>query len=244
MHAGVMQDCASSVFWQLTAAIEDGGIYDGDSRDARFAAAYNDYSEWVRRQRLPSKARRFKKDQWRKGSQYPSISQQVMKAAVLRSFQYYLLEACLRPEAMRTEVGCMRAAMMREFVSADIVMRAAPKFLEPSQRAKLIDHFEGALLAYNWLSNWAAGENQRLYPMKPKCHALQHIAMDFGVNPRRTMCYLDEDMVGRAKRIYNGCDGRTAPHRSLQRYLIVIGIRWLSALRRIRIAALQRRGRV
>ena len=124
--------------------------------------------------------------------------------------------------------------------SADIVMRAAPKFLNLSQRAKLIDHFEGALLAYNWLSSWAAGEDSKLYPMKPKCHALQHIAMDFGVNPRRTVCYLDEDVVGRSKRIYNGCHGSSAPYRSLQRYLIIIGIRWLSALRRMRLAAVRR----
>ena len=158
---------------------------------------------------------------------------------MLRSFQYYLLEACLRPLAMRTEAGCMRGAMMREFVAADLVMRKAGKFLDLNQRNQLIDHFENALLAYNWLSTWAERNFLKLYPMKPKIHALQHIAMDFGLNPRRTTCMLDEDMVGRAKRIYNGCHSDSAPYRSLQRYLIIVGLRWTAALRRVRLARLR-----
>jgi hypothetical protein len=195
LDLGVMQDCASSVMWQLTESIGDGGIYAGASRQDRFNAAYNDYSDWIKRQKLPAKARRFKKDQWRKSStSYPSISQQVMKAAILRSFQYYLLEACLRPLAMRTEMGCMRAAMMREFVAADLVMRKAGKFLKANERAQLVDHFENAMLAYNWLSVWAERQLVRLYPMKPKIHALQHISLDMGLNPRRAVCMLDEDI--------------------------------------------------
>ena len=119
LDLGVMQDCAASVMWTLTEAPEDGGIYAGHDRRSRFDAAYCDYVDWTRRQRLPSKARRFRQHQWCKGTDYPTISQQVMKAAQLRSFQYYLLEAVLRPAAMTTEPGCMRAAMMREFVAAD-----------------------------------------------------------------------------------------------------------------------------
>ena len=120
LDLGVMQDCAASVLWQLTEPATAGGIFDGDTRKDRFDAAYRDYSRWVKRQRLPAKARRFKHEQWRnRGTDFPSVSQQVMKAAQLRSFQYYLLEACVRPEAMTTDVGSMRAAMMREFVAAD-----------------------------------------------------------------------------------------------------------------------------
>ena len=241
LDLGVMQDIASSLLWQLTEDKADGGIYDGDSKSSRFATAYNDYCEWVKRENLPAaaKARRFKHSQWRKDNKFPSISQQVMKAATLRSFQYYLLEKCFEPSAMTTEAGCMRAAMMREFVAADVVMRGASKFLTADQRAKLIDHFEGALVAYGWLAAWAAHSDLNLYPVHPKAHALLHIAIDFGVNPRRTACYLDEDMVGRSKRIYNGCHGASAPRRSLERYLIIVGLRWISVIRRHRLAALR-----
>jgi hypothetical protein len=242
LDLGMMQDCASSVLWQLTEAKKDGGVWDGDSTQDRFNAAYIEYSAWVKRQRLPAKARRFKSSQWRRGDRYyPSISQLVMKAAMLRSFQYFLLEACLKPAAMETEVGCIRAAMMREFVAADEVMRRAGKFLTLDQRAKLIDHFESALVSYNWLSSWAESENLVLYPVKPKCHALLHIGLDFGMNPRQAVCMLDEDMVGRCKRLYNGCHGSSAPKRSLERYLIIVGLRWIAALRNFRIRAIRNR---
>lgn len=120
-------------------------------------------------------------------------------------------------------------------------MRQAGKFLTTAQRQGLTQHFEGALLAYSWLSSWAAGAGFNLYPEKPKMHALLHIAMDFGVNPRRTVCMLDEDMVGRAKRIYDACHGGSAPKRSLQRYMIIIGLRWTAALRRFRVNRLRER---
>ena len=46
------------------------------------------------------------------------------------------------------------------------------------------------------------------------------------------------------KRIYNGCHASSAPRRSLERYVIIVGLRWTAALRRFRIAALRdnRRG--
>ena len=125
----------------------------------------------------------------------------------------------------------------------DILMRGAGKFLSTDQRQALTRHFESALLAYNWLASSAAREGANLYPEKPKLHALLHIAMDFGMNPRRVVCMLDEDMVGRAKRIYNACHPTSAPQRSLMRYLIIIGLRWTVALRRLRVLYLRRNRR-
>ena len=46
---------------------------------------------------------------------------------------------------------------------------------------------------------------------------------------------LDEDMVGRMQRIYIRCHGTTAPTRALQRYQIVVGIRWWAMIGKIRI---------
>ena len=133
----------------------------------------------------------------------------------------------------------MRAAMMRELVYADEIMRSAGKFLTLDQREKLIGHFESALTAYNWLSSWAEREDLALYPVQPKCHALLHIGLDFGMNPRQAICMLDEDMVGRCKRLYNGCHGSSAPKRSLKRYLIIVGLRWTAALRTHRLHAIR-----
>lgn len=250
LELGVDQYAAPSTVWELTESLEDGGIFEGNSRHERFRDLYKDYSEWVKRNNLEDKARRFNWKQWRKNvneigenrlnSKYPKISQQVMKAATLRSFMYYLAEICCRPSAMRTEHGQIRAAMYREFVAADLVMRLAGKFITGDQRASLVDHFESAFTAYNALSERCRIRRQKLYKQIPKGHALMHLAFDFPTNPRRTACMQDEDMVGRAKRLYNGCHGKSAPKRSLQRYLIFIGLRWTKELRRLRLAALAR----
>ena len=119
-------------------------------------------------------------------------------------------------------------------------MRGAGKFLTRDERSALIDRTEKALLAYNALAVESYDADVALYEVKPKHHALLHLAIDFGLNPRRTSCYLDEDMVGRAKRIYVGCHGLSAPKRSLQRYIIIIGLRWTAAIRKLRLAQARR----
>ena len=58
---------------------------------------------------------------------------------------------------------------------------------------------------------------------------------DTRINPRRVTCMLDEDMVGRMKRIYVRCHGKTAPKRALQRYQIVVCIRWWDMLATLRL---------
>ena len=239
LDLGIMQNCAASTLWELTESPADGGIFEGQGREQRFEAAFRDYCEWVKRNRLPDRAKRFKKGQWKKkGQKYPCISQSAMKAATLRSFQYWLFEMCCKEAATRTARGVMRAAMYRGFVSADEVMRKAGKFFRPEEKEEVGKHFEQALLCYHALSEESHRQGRYLYRWTPKNHALVHIYLDFfNINPRKTHCYQDEDMVGRMKRTYNGCHQNTAPLRSLQRYLIMVGLRWTAEILAIRLAA-------
>lgn len=117
------------------------------------------------------------------------------------------------------------------------VMRKAGKFFTPEEHEEVIRHFEAASLCYHALSEESHRRGVFLYRWTPKNHALVHIYLDcFNINPRRTTCYQDEDMVGRMKRIYNGCHPDTAPMRSLQRYIIVIGLRWTAEILFLRLA--------
>ncbi len=43
-------------------------------------------------------------------------------------------------------------------------------------------------------------------------------------NPRLAHCYQDEDFVGRVKRVYSACHGKTAPKRSLERYALGMAV--------------------
>jgi hypothetical protein len=157
-----------------------------------------------------------------------------MKAAATRTFQYWLEEVCARPEAATSDRGIMRAALWHTLCNADRVWRKAGKWptVEESSAAKtaMLD----ALAAYAALHDPV----KKLYQRLPKGHAMMHIAMgDFGVNPRRTQCYKDEDQVGRCKRLYQGCHANSAPNRSLVRYIVVQGLRWTQEIRMLRLRA-------
>ena len=127
----------------------------------------------------------------------------------------------------------MRAAMWQCFVEADVIMRRAGRVLLEEEARALAAAFEGALTAYNALS--VLFEEDNLYHCIPKMHMIVHMCLDTGrINPRFVQCYSDEDMVGRMKLIYSGCHGATAPLRSLQRYAIICGLRWLKLVIDIR----------
>eukprot|EP00959_Pyramimonas_sp_CCMP1952_P445797 9333608-Pyramimonas_sp.AAC.1 len=63
-----------------------------------------------------------------------------------------------------------------------------------------------------------------------------HMAWDFApqANPRAVQAYLDEDFVGRTKRVASRCHGATFGHRSVLRYCILVGVRWWKELARLR----------
>lgn len=120
LDLGIYQKGSASTLWELTESLEDGGVFAGEDRDERLEEAYRSYCRWVDRNKLPDRAKKFKKGQWKpKGAKYPSITQTAMKAATLRSFQYWLFEICCTERATRTDRGVTRAAMYRGFVSAD-----------------------------------------------------------------------------------------------------------------------------
>lgn len=94
-----------------------------------------------------------------------------------------------------------------------------------------------ALVFYNALASESVRLWTHLWAVVPKHHAVTHMVYDAqGVNPRAATCYQDEDMVGRVKRIYVACHGATAPKRTLQRYIILQGVRWRDRLLRLRTA--------
>ena len=131
--------------------------------------------------------------------------------------------------------GAMRLACLLAFVALDLVCRRAGRHLTAGQMLEMGTRGEDALLAYNALAAYYVVARRMLYLFLPKHHALTHICYDYGINPRRTSCYQDEDMVGRMTRLYKACHGSSAPLRSLQRYMICIAVRWWVLLGELRM---------
>ena len=118
--------------------------------------------------------------------------------------------------------------------SADRAMRRARRHLKPTEQNQLARHLEAALKCYGWLHGQARSAGIPLWKLIPKHHAMTHIAFDtLGVNPRHVQCYLDEDMVGKFKKLYIACHARSAPLRSLERYVLGQAMHWLLAARRL-----------
>ena len=226
---GVLQPAVASSLWELT---DDESLFPGSTRDERFAAAWRHYSAWCKEHRVPARAKKFKPRKFKKAKEWATITQQTMKAAATRSFQYYLEYVCSMPEVLTTPRAVMRGAMWKSFCDADRVLRRAGKWPTEEEKAKTKQAFLDALAAYAALHDPV----RKLYHKLPKGHALMHIACgDFGLNPRKTSCYQDEDQVGRCKRIYQGCHAMSAPRRSIWRYIICMGLRWMEAIRQMQV---------
>ena len=229
LDLGVYQLAVPSVMQELTSAP---GVFPGASVDDRYAAAYREYRLWCKTRRVKAViGKRFTRKVWRKSSNvYPRISQLSAKAAALRSMTYWV-DKVLRE---RANVGAeVRATMISSFVRADHVCRVSGRHLSVAQHRALCQNLEAALTSYNLLASEALVANKRLYKIIPKFHAVTH-TYDLAINPRRVTCYQDEDMVGRMKAIYVKCHGSTAPMRSLQRYCVLVCIRWWELLRVLR----------
>ena len=146
---------------------------------------------------------------------------------------YWMTDVCGRFVGNRHDK--LRAGMLHHFVRADIVCRRAGRQFTDEDWCCASKHFESAMKCYNALAAEAVTQNIKNWKLVPKFHALVHIANDYNnTYPRRTQCYLDEDMVGKMKRIFVKCHANTAHYRSLQRYCILVGLRFWLALHVLR----------
>ena len=82
------------------------------------------------------------------------------------------------------------------------------------------------------LADEALGAGVVRWPLRPKQHQFQHLIMDFAVysNPRHFSCTLDEDLVGRLKKITSHTHPRTMSVRVLQHYALCACHRWVGQL--------------
>lgn len=224
LDLGVLTHALPSALTELTATAD---VFPAKTREGRLAQATQSYQVWCKANKIASAAKKFT-TRWCEGP-YPCIGQFQAKAAAIRSMVYWFKVICGR--AATTLHGSLRATMMNSFVEADEIMRRSGRHLPPEAQVQLAKAMERALCAYNALAAEAIEADVRLWKLLPKHHAMTHIAYDNGgTNPRKVSCYLDEDMVGRMKRIYCMCHGSTAPRTSLQRYIILCGLRWKSVL--------------
>lgn len=67
-----------------------------------------------------------------------------------------------------------------------------------------------------------------MWPLLPKQHQLELLIFDLGVyrNPRHCCCVLDEDLIGRVKRLAAHTHPRTMSVRVLEHYTLAATLEW------------------
>ena len=137
------------------------------------------------------------------------------------------------PAAKQRRTKALMYSCISGFAEADKICRRAGRYFTDEEHADFCRWLELALMSCNKLAAESMEAGKRLFKLLPEFHALTHY-YDTRLNPRRAACYQDEDMVGRMKKIYVNTHGSTAPRRGLQRYHILIGIRWNEMLTSLR----------
>ncbi len=218
LELGLLQRVIPAALREMMGMTRAAGIFGDGTTAARCAAATRAYHQWARDAKVSSSARiKAITRGWVQGQQ-PHLSQSHAKAAALRAMLPWLVQLCEDQAAASPQ----RAVLMRELLSMDIVWRQAPRFMQNSQATAAAAHCERALAALAVL----AQQPGSAWRLTPKAHALTHLAYDSGLgNPRAAHCYQDEDFVGRVKRIYVRCHGRSAPLRAVQRYALHMALR-------------------
>jgi len=233
LDLGVYQVVAASCLVELISE----GVWPGDSNDERYAAAHHEYKGWCRARGLqpcpPFKGTTLNPG----GLDTPSFTMHQAKGAQMKYIMMWLHTAVDRGGAADAFHGAMRFGVIDQFVRFEKACDTPGKFLTPLAQKEVADAVENALVCLNALASEAIENRSFFWAVSPKDHMTTHLAYDFagdGVNPRRTTCYSDEDMVGRVKRITRACHGATATMRSLDRYAILVGTRWWARVANMR----------
>ena len=225
LELGVFQVAVPSFMKEMTELKRK--IWPGTTLAGRFRHAFRAYTVWRKRNLVKAyQSKPFRVKAWRKGK-YPQITQLTMKGAALRSMVYWVSQVA--DSAVCDDHSELVAYMFKCFVDADKICRGAGRHFTRKQHALFCFYLEKALVSYNALAQEAAAQGKRTWKILPKHHAVTHY-FDTKINPRRISCYQDEDMVGRVKKIYVACHGSTAPQRGLERYAIIVCLRWWAVL--------------
>ena len=234
LDLGVYQSIAASCLAEL---VEE-GVWTHTGEDG-YKVAHIAYKEWCVLRGLPP-APRFEKGRlFKTRTDFPKFTQQSAKASATRYIMRWLHYVLQRVDHAGSSMHSKRRLeMMAAFVDFEDTCERYGRFLPRAAAESLASSMERALLLASVLAAEASANDKFLWHIIPKFHMATHLAYDFAVdnlvNPRRTTCYADEDMVGRCKKIVQRCHGKTAGRSLVLRYAILVCTRWWTKMRGLR----------
>ena len=164
---------------------------------------------------------------------YPELSSKYKGVAVkqiLFFIAFKMERLCVhdRHSMPRATCACSLAAYVH-------ICDVQPLVMSHEAAKKASDLFKLCLRAYGALCVEAHAADRHLFKVRPKAHYFDHTGralLEFRINPRAYSIWLQEDMLGKLKRIGRVCHASTVSLRIVQWYLVYIDIRWWKRLKR------------
>jgi hypothetical protein len=161
---------------------------------------------------------------------YPEMASSY-KAATVKQVLLFLADKTTKISDAnpRCEESLNRAACLHYWASWHYVLDHGGSILsvEDSKTAQRVGRL--FLLSYQKLSDAAIARRRLAYKIRTKHHTMDHqvdrITVD-RLNPKNVACFVDEDFLGKLKRLGQQTHGSNVMLRTLQRYLLLIRIRW------------------
>lgn len=151
------------------------------------------------------------------------------KAAGNRVILAWLCDKFLMLERRLCRQGRLILCCMWSLSQCLSVLEHAELILRPAEAEAAYAHGRRHLLLWGRLAVAAARQGKCMYKHRPKHHWFDHLIRTIRkgrVNVLRWSCFIDEDYMGRMKRLGRATDRRLCSLRSLQRWGLVQGFRY------------------
>ena len=198
------------------------------SPERALAALWIEYRAWLKSCGMAMQAGRFSLATLgaEKAKHYPTLQSMVFKGITVKSLVVFVARK-LGQMAADTPYLKMRRCCM--WAAADLihVVDHAGIVLKPEEKTRL--QFASAIHIGTFAQMFVMTEGLYLYRPIPKWHYLEHViehAVRTNINPAVFSCWGDESFLARVKALGVKCHGGTMLQRSLQRYLLMLGLRW------------------
>ena len=131
-------------------------------------------------------------------------------------------------ESRLTGDGATLTVMLWGLAQLLRILDEAGLWLTEEQTREAIAAGRTFLKAYQALSAQAQARNEANWKIRPKCHYVAHQIENLAnrANPRLQSCFLDEDLMGRLKKVAAKCHHSTVVKRTLERWVVQLTLLW------------------
>lgn len=171
--------------------------------------------------------------------QFPWVNVKGSDCMLMTSWLVFVVKTTMQNNLVKLDHSQFFQVLLETLESVEVFFKLLYShglWLPPVCAQRALHHVTVMLRGYKWLSQEARRLNIVAYSLKPKLHAMRHIAGDIEkqlsrsssqiLNPLAFSCEANEDMVGHVARLSRRVSARTVNHRVFDRVCIRMKTLW------------------